>query len=410
MSRILNLTLLLVASVITAIYLRNFLVDTNLDGTTIVPLGFGSVNFQYTTNIGINFGLGGAASNSRQLLLAGIALFLCLIIITWGLRSPQKLIPMAAGLMAGGGLSNAYERVAFGGVFDYFNFSVKAFQNPFSFNLADIYIFIGVIIFVFARTENQNPADGEHASSVGQFLLRLVCDLALTSALLVSCLYISWQILSSANFLFGNIYDRNNLEQHINQFAPQNRNKDDFASTSRSERIRIFTEISGAINSGGKGLDEILYTRSSVGKLEKFLVEEELNHLQDVANLVERLKPVGAIVATILMIFYIFCWYYMISRQKYLWRPNGLLVSAFQIILLATATVGLVFIIGPQKVFYQLHEWAFTENAQWFFYYQDSLMTTLMPEIVFADIAVLLGIVTVTLWFFITLVLRRYLI
>ncbi|NBT89125.1 MAG: DUF1461 domain-containing protein, partial [Flavobacteriaceae bacterium] len=243
-----------------------------------------------------------------------------------------------------------------------------------------------------------------------QFLLRLVCDLALTSALLVSCLYISWQILSSANFLFGNIYDRNNLEQHINQFAPQNRNKDDFASTSRSERIRIFTEISDAINSGGKGLDEILYTRSSVGKLEKFLVEEELNHLQDVANLVERLKPVGAIVATILMIFYIFCWYYMISRQKYLWRPNGLLVSAFQIILLATATVGLVFIIGPQKVFYQLHEWAFTENAQWFFYYQDSLMTTLMPEIVFADIAVLLGIVTVTLWFFITLVIRRYLI
>ena len=67
-------------------------------------------------------------------------------------------------------------------------------------------------------------------------------------------------------------------------------------------------------------------------------------------------------------------------------------------------------IIGPQKTFYQLHEWAFTEKAQWFFYYQDSLMTTLMPEIVFADIAVLLGTVTIALWFFITLVLRRYLI
>ena len=410
MSRTINLAVLLVASVITAIYLRNFLADANLDGTTIVPLGFASVNFQYTTNIGINFGLAGAASNSRQLLLAGIALFLCLIIITWALRSPQKLILMAAGLMAGGGLSNAYERVAFGGVFDYFNFSVKAFQNPFSFNLADIYIFIGVIIFIFARTENQNPADGVQTSGIMHLSLKLVCNLSLTAALLVSCLYMSWQILSSANFLFGNIYDRNNLEQHINQFAPQNRNKEDFASTTRSERIRIFSEISYAINAGGKGLDEIVYTRSSVGKLEKFLVEEELNHLQDVANLIERLKPVGAIFSTILMIFYVYCWYYMLSKQKYLWRPAGLLVSAFQMILLTTATVGLVIIVGPQKVFYQLHEWAFTENTQWFFYYQDSLMTTLMPEIVFADIAILLGMVTIALWFLITLVLRLYLI
>jgi len=410
MSRTINLAVLLVASVITAIYLRNFLADANLDGTTIVPLGFASVNFQYTTNIGINFGLAGAASNSRQLLLAGIALFLCLIIITWALRSPQKLILMAAGLMAGGGLSNAYERVAFGGVFDYFNFSVKAFQNPFSFNLADIYIFIGVIIFIFARTENQNPADGVQTSGIMHLSLKLVCNLSLTAALLVSCLYMSWQILSSANFLFGNIYDRNNLEQHINQFAPQNRNKEDFASTTRSERIRIFSEISYAINAGGKGLDEIVYTRSSVGKLEKFLVEEELNHLQDVANLIERLKPVGAIISTILMIFYVYCWYYMLSKQKYLWRPAGLLVSAFQMILLTTATVGLVIIVGPQKVFYQLHEWAFTENTQWFFYYQDSLMTTLMPEIVFADIAILLGTLAITLWFFISFLLRRYLI
>ena len=79
-------------------------------------------------------------------------------------------------------------------------------------------------------------------------------------------------------------------------------------------------------------------------------------------------------------------------------------------ILLTTAILGLIFIIGPQKAFYQLHEWAFTENAQWFFYYQDSLMTTLMSEIVFADIAVLLGTVSFAIWFFITLVLRRYLI
>ena len=410
MSRILNLALFLVASVITAVYIRSFLLEANLNGTTIIPLGFASLNFQYTTNIGINFGLAGEASKSRQTLLAGISVLLCLIVITWGLRSSQKLMPMAAGLLAGGGLANAYERIAFGGVFDYFNLSTRAFPNPFSFNLADIYIFIGVILFIFARTENPNLADEEKAHGTGRFLRKLFYNLSLTVALLISCLYISWQILSSVDFFFGNIYDRNNLEEHVNQFAPQNKNKEDFASTSRSERVRIFAEISDAINSGGNGLDEISYTQNSTGKIEKFLVKAELSHLQDVANLVARLKPIGAAIATVLMLFYIFCWYYMFTKQKYFWRPSGLISSTFQIILLTTAVVGLIFIIGPQKAFYQLHEWAFTENAQWFFYYQDSLMTTLMPEIVFADIAVLLGTFTIAIWFSITLVLRRYLI
>ena len=189
MSRILNLALFLVASVITAVYIRSFLLEANLNGTTIIPLGFASLNFQYTTNIGINFGLAGEASKSRQTLLAGISVLLCLIVITWGLRSSQKLMPMAAGLLAGGGLANAYERIAFGGVFDYFNLSTRAFPNPFSFNLADIYIFIGVILFIFARTENPNQADGEQARGAGRFLIKLLYELSLTLALLISCLH-----------------------------------------------------------------------------------------------------------------------------------------------------------------------------------------------------------------------------
>ncbi len=43
----------------------------------------------------------------------------------------------------------------------------------------------------------------------------------------------------------------------------------------------------------------------------------------------------------------------------------------------------LVVVIGPVKVFYALHELLFPDGHQWFFYYQESLMSTMMkaPEL-----------------------------
>jgi hypothetical protein len=49
----------------------------------------------------------------------------------------------------------------------------------------------------------------------------------------------------------------------------------------------------------------------------------------------------------------------------------------------------LVWALGAKKVFYQLHVWIFPEGHQWFFYYQESLMSTLMkaPDL-FAGIGI----------------------
>ncbi|MCA1791191.1 MAG: hypothetical protein LC667_15470, partial [Thioalkalivibrio sp.] len=46
----------------------------------------------------------------------------------------------------------------------------------------------------------------------------------------------------------------------------------------------------------------------------------------------------------------------------------------------AGVVVGLM---GPQEVFDGLHEWIFASGHTWFFYYEDSLMTTVMkaPDI-----------------------------
>ena len=408
--RFLTLALTLAATVASALFLRDFLTGSDFNGTTLLPLGVASLNLQYTINTGVNFGLAGEASTARQLLLSGVALLICLAVIIWGMRTAQKWAVLAAGLFAGGGLANAYERLAFGGVFDYLNFSTSFFVNPFSFNLADIYIFLGLVLFLLAPRETHDPADGPIQPGAVKTLAKTLGNFGLTLALLVSCLYVSWQVLSQANFLYDQIYEYNDLEAHVNEFAPLNRNdKESFALTSKTERVRVFNDIVREINTGGGGLGSITFTPQGADVTTTFLIEAERDHLQDVANLVSGLKPIGAVIASLLMAFYGFCWYYKISRYQYFWRPSSVFVSLFQIGAVAALCVAITFSIGPQQTFYLLHQWAFSDKAQWYFYFQDSLMTTLMPEVVFSNIAIMIGAITIIIWLITNMIIRKIL-
>ena len=410
MMRFLILALTLAAAVASALFLRDFLTGSDFNGATLLPLGVASLNLQYTINIGVNFGLAGEASTARQLLLSGAALLICLAVIIWGMRTTQKWAVLTAGLFAGGGLANACERLAFGGVFDYLNFSTSFFVNPFSFNLADVYIFLGLVLFLLAPRKTHDPADGPIQPGAVKTLAKTLGNFGLTLALLVSCLYVSWQVLSQANFLYDQIYEYNNLEAHVNEFAPLNRNdKESFALTSKTERVRVFNDIVREINTGGGGLGSITFTPQGADAATTFLIEAERDHLQDVANLVSGLKPIGAVIASLLMAFYGFCWYYKVSRYLYFWRPSSIFASLFQIGAVAALCVAITYAIGPQQTFYLLHEWAFSDKAQWYFYFQDSLMTTLMPEVVFSNIAIMIGAITITIWLITNMIIRKIL-
>jgi signal peptidase II len=148
-SRMVVLFSVLLFSIVSALALRQYLQVAQLDGTRLFTILIASLNLEYTVNTGINFGLASEATTSRQFLLAIVSLLVCAAAILWGVISQSKWASMIAGLLAGGGLANAYERIAFGGVFDYLNVSLAFFTNPFSFNLADIYIFIGAAMFIF---------------------------------------------------------------------------------------------------------------------------------------------------------------------------------------------------------------------------------------------------------------------
>ena len=148
-SRIVLLFSVLLFSIVSALVLRQYLQVAQLDGTRLFTILIASLNLEYTVNTGVNFGLASEATTSRQFFLAIISLLICIAAILLGAISSSKWAGVIAGLLAGGGLANAYERIAFGGVFDYLNVSLAFFTNPFSFNLADIYIFIGAVMFIF---------------------------------------------------------------------------------------------------------------------------------------------------------------------------------------------------------------------------------------------------------------------
>jgi lipoprotein signal peptidase len=76
------------------------------------------LNLVYSENCGVNFGLFGD-SDANQWILAGVAGLGCMVLAVIMLRRNRIPQAIAGGLILGGGLSNIYERLTQGFLFDY---------------------------------------------------------------------------------------------------------------------------------------------------------------------------------------------------------------------------------------------------------------------------------------------------
>lgn len=239
--------------------------------------------------------------------------------------------------------------------------------------------------------------------------MKFLINSTLSMALIIACALLSWHLLSKANFFFYHIYEYNELQEHIDKYAPQNRNRDNFEDTTKEERVRIFGEMVTAINNNGLGLSDIEYRLRSGEIIDTFLTEPELNHLVDVSDLISGVNRIGIIVSFSLILFYLLCLFYKIKKGVSFWKPAGVTISFINICVLALIVTGTIFIVGPREVFHKFHEWFFANKGQWYFYFEDSLMTTLLPEHVFGSISVLLFAATLVLWIFFTGLIKKIL-
>jgi len=108
------------------------------------------LNFRMAWNEGINFGLFGGGGDAQRWALVTLALVISAALAVWAVRQPGRLAPIACGVIIGGAIGNAIDRVIWGAVADFLNVSCCGFDNPYSWNIADAAIFLGVVALVFA--------------------------------------------------------------------------------------------------------------------------------------------------------------------------------------------------------------------------------------------------------------------
>lgn len=198
-------------------------------------------------------------------------------------------------------------------------------------------------------------------------------------------LLVSWYICSLYDFFYPQLYHGLNISEHISNYGPENIYKYGFQLTSEAERLRIFSEIVDAINSWGVRFEQIQYHPEGGGGALPFLRKPEIDHLLDVKHLVSVFNVVGLASGTLYFVLF-FCKADKKTETSTLYIKIPLFVLLF------------VVIIWFKEIFYFLHEVVFPEGNQWFFYYQESLMTTLMkaPDLFFYISLILVIIASLT--------------
>jgi signal peptidase II len=99
-------------------------------------------------NTGINFGLFSESYFFMRWILVAISLGICLFLLFWSRKLKGNFAPILIGLIIGGAVGNVIDRVRFGAVIDFLNMSCCGINNPYIFNLADIFVFTGLVFLL----------------------------------------------------------------------------------------------------------------------------------------------------------------------------------------------------------------------------------------------------------------------
>lgn len=194
----------------------------------------------------------------------------------------------------------------------------------------------------------------------------------------ITSLALGWLLQAKQNYNYGFWYDWYGIGAHIEHFGPQNRFISGLELLDKAAHVQLFDAISMAVHQQGNGLADIHFDRA--GQSVALLRQAEIIHLQDVANLIDVLHRAALVIAIVTVLL----------LAGLLWRRTAphWKQQLFWLLGLLAVTAGGVLMIGPKAVFYQLHVWIFPDNHQWFFYYQESLMSTLMKApVLFGGIA-----------------------
>lgn len=111
-------------------------------------------NLTWVRNFGVSFGLFG--DGSARWLLTLFSIGVSVVLAVWATRTNRRLLISAIGLVMGGALGNVIDRIRFGYVVDFLDFSGLGF--PWVFNIADAAINIGVALLILDAVLSERAA------------------------------------------------------------------------------------------------------------------------------------------------------------------------------------------------------------------------------------------------------------
>jgi signal peptidase II len=131
----------------------------------------GLFDVTYVRNSGAAFGLFASVDSSiKAILLNSVAVLVFLVVSAYALRSSHRSVRLQVGfaLILGGAVGNLLDRVRFGYVVDFLDFSISGHHWP-AFNVADSAICIGVgLLFLdMLRSEGEEAAGPESRTGAG---------------------------------------------------------------------------------------------------------------------------------------------------------------------------------------------------------------------------------------------------
>ncbi len=99
-------------------------------------------------NRGVSFGMFASDSPYNQWFLSALAISVAIGLTVWLWKNDNLLIATALGLVIGGAIGNAIDRLRFGAVADFLDFFIANYHWP-AFNVADIGISCGAALLIF---------------------------------------------------------------------------------------------------------------------------------------------------------------------------------------------------------------------------------------------------------------------
>jgi signal peptidase II len=114
---------------------------------------FPGLSFRMAWNTGVNFGLLSNGGDTARLILAVGTSLVAIGLVAGSLFCRRMISAVGLGVAAGGAVGNAIDRLNWGAVADFINVSCCGIDNPWSFNIADIAVFVGfaLLLFPFGR-------------------------------------------------------------------------------------------------------------------------------------------------------------------------------------------------------------------------------------------------------------------